>query len=404
MNRVPAAYRMPAFLRPAPDSLFMQEARRDRDPRYQMLHALWSFWVFMTPLFTPVGVGYWWSLAISYPLFLMLFVLVHLRPTAEQKLYVVALTVLAAVSMKWNPSAWTYGVFACVYVPYRGSVLASLASMTLVQLPLVIEAVLFGWPFWVILLMLAVNYSSGAGALFGCIAQLRDAELRLSQDEVRRLAATAERERIGRDLHDLLGHTLSLITLKLELSRKLFDKDRDASRRELEDAERVARHALAEVRAAVTGIRAAGLAAELASAKLLLESSGVSFEYEQAVANLPRDIECGLALVLREAVTNIHRHARAHRAGVVLRREGEDVHMEIRDDGRGGIDGDGNGLSGMRERVNTMNGVLRIDSPPRRGTRIEIVVPMPTPFAAAKRNDDDATAAARLDRPLESRA
>src|SRR3546814_9754830 len=96
------------------------------------------------------------------------------------------------------------------------------------------------------------------------MAHEKDAALQLSHDEVRRLAATAERERIGRDLHDLLGHTLSLITLKLELSRKLFERDPTASKRELEDAEAVARNALAEVRCPVTGIRAADLAAELA--------------------------------------------------------------------------------------------------------------------------------------------
>src|SRR3546814_7282409 len=107
-----------------------------------------------------------------------------------------------------------------------------------------------------------------------------DAEIRSSHDGVRRLAGTAERERIGRDLHDLLGHTLSLITLKLELSRKLFDRDPAASKRELEDAEAVARHALAEVRSAVTGIRAADLAAELASARLMLESSRVHLDYD----------------------------------------------------------------------------------------------------------------------------
>src|SRR3546814_4560513 len=111
------------------------------------------------------------------------------------------------------------------------------------------------------------------------MAHEKDAALQLSHDEVRRLAATAERERIGRDLHDLLGHTLSLITLKLELSRKLFERDPTASKRELEDAEAVARHALAEVRCAVTGIRAADLAAELASARLMLESSGVHLDY-----------------------------------------------------------------------------------------------------------------------------
>ena len=89
--------------------------------------------------------------------------------------------------------------------------------------------------------------------------QQRNAELKLSHDEVRRLAALAERERIGRDLHDLLGHTLSLITLKSELANRLFERDPVAARREIADVERVARDALAQVRRAVTGIRAAGL-------------------------------------------------------------------------------------------------------------------------------------------------
>ena len=110
--------------------------------------------------------------------------------------------------------------------------------------------------------------------------RLRQSELKLSHDEIRRLAALAERERIGRDLHDLLGHTLSLITLKSELAVRLFDRDPLAARREIVDVERVARDALGQVRRAVTGIRAAGIAAELASAHLLLESGGVSLEYE----------------------------------------------------------------------------------------------------------------------------
>src|SRR3546814_15152529 len=94
------------------------------------------------------------------------------------------------------------------------------------------------------------------------------------------------------------------ITLKLELSRKLFDRDPAVAKRELEDAEAVARHALAEVRSAVTGIRAADLAAELASARLMLESSGVHLDYDPPPAGLSPDIARGLALVLREAVTN----------------------------------------------------------------------------------------------------
>ncbi len=109
-------------------------------------------------------------------------------------------------------------------------------------------------------------------------SQRKRAQLQLSHDEVRRLAALAERERIGRDLHDLLGHTLSLVALKSELAGKLVERDPQAARRELAEVTRVARDALSQVRSAVTGIRAAGLASELASARLLLESDGVSFE------------------------------------------------------------------------------------------------------------------------------
>ncbi|MEP6634212.1 MAG: sensor histidine kinase, partial [Luteimonas sp.] len=207
----------------------------------------------------------------------------------------------------------------------------------------------------------------------------RDVALKLSHDEVRKLAATAERERIGRDLHDLLGHTLSLITLKLELGRKLLDRDPPAARREFEEAERVARHALAEVRSAVTGIRSTDLAAELASARLLLESSRVHMEYESP-PGLPPDIERGLSLVLREAVTNIARHADAGRAHIEFAVEGNAVQMRITDDGRGGIATDGNGLSGMRERVAALGGTLSIDSPKAHGTRLLVRVPVKTGY------------------------
>jgi two-component system sensor histidine kinase DesK len=205
----------------------------------------------------------------------------------------------------------------------------------------------------------------------------KNVALRLSHDEVRRLAATAERERIGRDLHDLLGHTLSLITLKLELSRKLFDRDNEAARREVEEAEKVARHALAEVRSAVTGIRATDIAAELASARLLLESSQVHLDYGQPPTDLPVDIERGLSLILREAITNIARHADANAAKVEWLRERASVCMRISDDGRGGIGSDGNGLCGMRERVRALGGTLAIESPRGQGTRLKVSVPVP---------------------------
>lgn len=366
--------------------MYCHMRRSGLEPRFYMLNVLWSAWVFLTPLFDSVSPAYWWSLIIGYPIFLVLFVLVHLRPYSESMLYVSSMALLAFVSMRFNSTAWTYGVFACVYVPYFGSLMNSALKILMIELLLCLEAWWLGWPWFIPLILVGVCTSSGFGAMAGRISAIKNTTQRLSQDEVRRLAATAERERIGRDLHDLLGHTLSLITLKLELSRKLFDRDHAAAKRELEEAEQVARHALAEVRSAVTGIRATDMAAELASAHLLLESSGVNLIYDQSRQALPAAIEPTLAMIVREAVTNITRHAQASRAHIEVVRDDRNVELNIADDGRGGVRESGNGLSGMRERVQAFGGTLRIDSPRGHGTRLEIRMPVPdTPPVASGR-------------------
>ena len=205
----------------------------------------------------------------------------------------------------------------------------------------------------------------------------RDAQLLLSHDEIRRLAAVAERERIGRDLHDLLGHTLSLITLKSELANRLFERDPAAARREIADVEKVARDALAQVRRAVTGIRAAGIAAELASARLLLESNDVRLTYELADVALPAEVETVLAMTVREAVTNIQRHAHATSARVSMRVENKQLRLEIADNGRGGDIVPGNGLTGMRERLATIDADVRVDSRRGEGTKILVTLAVP---------------------------
>jgi two-component system sensor histidine kinase DesK len=368
---------IPAFLHPTADSLWADMKRSNSKPWLQLLNLMWSLWVLATLFFTSVTAAFWWSLAIGYPLFLLLFVLVNIRPIHEMKVYAGTMALLAFASMYWNPSAWSYAVFACVFAGFSGA--PSLASgalrIVMIEAVLVIWAWWLDWPWFIMLMAVSVCSASGFGSLLGRINQMKSEELRLSHEEVRRLAATAERERIGRDLHDLLGHTLSLITLKLELSRRLFDRDHEAARRELEEAERVARHALAEVRDAVTGFRATGIAAELASARLLLQGSGVRFDHDAPRTDLPEGVECALALMLREAVTNIHRHARARHVEANLVSDAHSVRLTIIDDGRGGIAMDGNGLSGMRERVRALDGTLDIESPAGCGTRLQIVVP-----------------------------
>ncbi|KRE88456.1 hypothetical protein ASG87_07580 [Frateuria sp. Soil773] len=379
---------LPAFLRPAPDSMWAELKRTTSKPWLHLLNGLWSLWVLATLFFTQVSAAFWWSLAIGYPAFLLLFVLVNVRPMHEMKVYTGLLAMLALVSMYWNPSAWTYAVFACVFAGFSAgaSVTSGVLRILMIQALVAVWAWWLDWPWFVMLMSVCICSSSGFGSLLGRISQMKNAQLRMSHEHIRQLAATAERERIGRDLHDLLGHTLSLITMKLELSRRLLDRDSSAARRELAEAEEVARHALAEVRAAVTGIRAAGLAAELASADLLLRVSGVQLDQRLQAENLPESIECTLALVLREAATNIARHAHATLARVSLTRTGDGVRLYIEDNGRGGIHAAGNGLSGMRERVGALGGSLQLDSPPGGGTRLSIDMPLAAKGAADRRD------------------
>jgi two-component system sensor histidine kinase DesK len=286
---------------------------------------------------------------------------------------------MCLVLMPWYPSGLSYFVFGCVmlHAGRRGRVRDYLWQWVVLNGVFVLLAWRIGYPIPVMAWMPAMTLIIGVIVNVERASADKDVALKLSHDEVRRLAATAERERIGRDLHDLLGHTLSLITLKLELARKLADRDPPASRRELEEAERVARHALAEVRSAVTGIRSADLAAELASARLLLESSQVHLDYGAPPQGLPADIERCLALVLREAATNIARHANATRARIDIARDGRWVQLCVEDDGRGGVSVDGNGLAGMRDRVRAMNGTIGIDSPRGGGTKLLVRVGLP---------------------------
>ena len=198
-------------------------------------------------------------------------------------------------------------------------------------------------------------YGNHAGFRQG-LSQQRLAEMQLEKEK---LAADAERERIARDLHDLLGHTLSVIVLKSELASKLAEKNPTRAAEEIREVERISREALSEVRAAVQGYRGSGLNAELARSKVALDAAGVRLILERSPLELPPETEAGLSMVLREAVTNVVRHARAKHCTVRLEVEGGAYLLSVTDDGVGGLAPEGSGLTGMRERVRALGGELR---------------------------------------------
>lgn len=375
---------LPHWLTPAPDSVVADNIKLGKWAWLDAVHLLWTVWIFITPLFEDGYTLRWlYYTAWSYPLFLLLYAMTLVSSRRVARLYALGMIVLAVVLLRVYPSGLTYFIFGCVMLRTNRatSTLRYLLELLALNAVFAVLAMWIGYPWQVIAWVPVISIIIGLIVNVERSSSEKDAALRLSHEEVRRLAATAERERIGRDLHDLLGHTLSLITLKMELSRKLHGRDDERSQRELAEAEQVARDALAQVRSAVTGFRAVDLAAELASAHLLLESSSVHMRYDPPPP-VPAWIEHGLAMVLREAATNIARHAQANEATFRLRVDAREVLLEVVDDGRGGASVHGNGLSGMRERVAALGGTLAIESPRGQGTRVTVRVPISQPQAA----------------------
>lgn len=366
----------------SPDSLLAwlsDNGRRRGQLWFPIVNLVWLFWMIVAPWVVPKA-GRWVFAATfaSLAVFLLLYWRAWCGPRAQLPAVTVAIAVLGLAVLPLN-SSWSYVIYAACFVPYCERGWRAWAWLAALVAALYVGALASGY-FTQGMALVATAMTAAIAALNMLVRSNheRDAELRLTQDEVRRLATAAERERIARDLHDLLGHTWSLVAVKAELARKLIPRDPAAAARELADIEGVARQSLAQVREAVSGMRAPALAAELASARLMLEAADIRFEHtglDTAPALAP-EAEAALALGLREAVTNVQRHARARHVQVRLQADGDAAELEVHDDGRGTREARrGNGLAGMEERLVALGGRLLLESLPGQGTRLRLRVP-----------------------------
>ncbi|MDB6013369.1 MAG: putative two-component system sensor kinase, ATP-binding region [Gammaproteobacteria bacterium] len=385
-----------------------------RDPESEILyempgwvHYIWL--IYLGFLFTPLlAAGHdwrWlWPTLLTIPVFLVLYVRIigafrrgdprNLPPRASALPEVLAIAVMGYALALVNDSANTYLIFCVAVMPYTIAGFRRLVfAMALLLCIYALESWLLGFRPLLFGITTIVSIAAALSNYMMLRNRRHNLALRAASEEVHRMARVAERERISRDLHDLLGHTLSLIAIKSELAAKLLDRDRAAASREVVDVMNIAREALKQVRTAVIGIRAAALEGELASARALLETANVRLTYESDGAVLPADVESTLAMIVREAVTNIQRHAGARHAQieVLLDEKGagraidgeRGVVLRVRDDGCGGIAEHGNGLAGIRERVRSLGGTLELDSPPGKGTVLKVRVPLAPPASVA---------------------
>jgi two-component system sensor histidine kinase DesK len=214
--------------------------------------------------------------------------------------------------------------------------------------------------------------------------RVRNDELNRARAELARLAVAEERARFARDLHDLLGHTLSVIALKAELAGRLLPGQPDQARREIADVEEVVRNALSEVRQAASGYRQPTLDGELAGARMALVAARIEPEFHRPAVTLDPAVEAVLAWTVREGVTNVIRHSRSRRCVVRITADGAHAGVEILDDGVGagladdaGVgSGEGSGLAGLGERVGAVGGQLEAGDQPDHGFRLAVTIPV----------------------------
>jgi two-component system, NarL family, sensor histidine kinase DesK len=284
-------------------------------------------------------------------------------------LLLVALCLLVSVLSLLDDPAWLWlflgvSAMAGVLLPMRR---AGIVVVLLTLLPLLITIFTHGgvagidW-WWLIALMLLVR---GLGLDMIGVARMGSAirELHAARRELARLAVIEERLRLSRDLHDLLGQTLSMITLKSELARHLVTEEPERCTQELSDMERAARQTLREVREAVAGYRQPRLESELEGARQLLEAAGIDYQIDPLKEALPLALDAVLAWTVREGVTNVIRHSRARHCRIQLIQKNGTLGAEVLNDGGRREQAEstarpGLGLAGLRERVSALGGQM----------------------------------------------
>jgi two-component system sensor histidine kinase DesK len=287
--------------------------------------------------------------------------------------FIFTLLALAALMI---PAAGESSLTTLVYVEALGMMLLSLRAGVVLGLSLlaITEITLRLIPGWHDDGSYGFSIVLGGLAVFGLRrAILRSVELAAARKDFAELAVQEERNRFARDLHDILGHSLTVITVKAELAGRLIAANPERAASEVADVEHLARAALADVRAAVAGYRELSLAGELVSAKAALQAAEIKADLPTTVDEVPEDNRELFAWVVREGVTNVVRHSGAKRCTIRLRAE----QIEVLDDGKGPApsgESAGHGLIGLRERAHLLGASLQVWTAPNGGFRLAVRV------------------------------
>ncbi len=346
------------------------------DPRRERwVHLIYLAILFMQPALAP-STAFDWLLAVALAVG---FAIWYIGAETLKPWVPLVLVAVGFAASFINPGASVYFVYAAFMLGSLHSgkrmwrTLAVLAAVVAVQGLVLFQ--LHGSPFAAMSHAISLGMIGFAGVVSSSEFERREVNRRLREanERIAAVSRMAERERIARDMHDVLGHTLSVVVLKLELAGKLLAADPERAASEIADVEQLARSALKDVRSAISGYRERGFQGEVDNARLAFEAAGIRFHDEVEPVEFSPGSEPVLALVLREAVTNVLRHSGARSCTVSLSGEAGQLVLVVADDGVGGQPVNGTGLRGMTERLEAIGGTLELES--NGGMRVTARVP-----------------------------
>ena len=281
---------------------------------------------------------------------------------------IIGILLIGSALSQITPGACVFFIYASAFCCMLGGPRKAVAAIAAIIGWIVLLSWVFAYPFFFYLP--AIFFSAFVGGINIYYREMgkKNLMLEMSQREVQQLAQTAERERIARDLHDLIGHTFSVLTLKADLAGKLIDRDPERARSEIKDLENISRDALGKVREVVSGIRATDLKAELASSKYLFKSNEIDFDYQLTDLHISDELNKEMAVIFKELTTNILKHAHASKVTADIEQTGDGLRLKVRDNGKGFARQDGSavvadggyGLKGIQERLQKWQGTLAI--------------------------------------------
>ena len=307
--------------------------------------------------------------------FIMLYWALVVAPANFQQPLILGMHILGLIASGTNPSASMFISYGCFFAGFYLPKKSAVVFCTIAVADLFMAAQMFGlWtPYYLLPGIFPIITLGFMGAFIQQDERHKWKELQ-NEKEKGQLAKTAERERIARDLHDTLGHTLTSITLKAQLAKKLGEQGHiENALKEISEVEQISRTTLADVREVVNGYKHMSLEKTLRTLQGRLKEAGFTLSFSAIPNTLKPKIEAAITLILMESITNIIRHSNGNAVDITLISANDNLVLNIKDNGRTSGFTPGNGIAGIKERVRELDGTFTIDH--QEGVMLKIEIP-----------------------------